>query len=151
MLSPRQRKTSARFVLEKRVSDTRAAVSTGWFRISCVRVVILPITTALVENLSMAPGSKTRTLSWLILNLVYYLWQMLAPTLTAASSLSPVPRLAGSTESTSCSEKSPKEWMLLEKYDFPSSISYTQFLQAINMYSCCIIILSYLSLYIYKS
>lgn len=120
MLSPRRRKTSVRFVLERRVSVTKAAVSTGWSRISCVRVVISLTTTAPVENPSMAPGSRTKISSWLIPNLVYYLWQMLAPTLTAASSSSPVPRPAGSTESTSCSEKSSKEWMLLEKYDYLS-------------------------------
>jgi len=134
MSSPKPRRTSARFVRERRVLATRVAVSTGWFRTSCVRVVISPITTAPEESPSMAPDSRTRTLSWLTPNLVYYLWQMLAPTLMAASSLSPVPRPAGSTENTSCSEKLSKGWMLLEKYDF-LSLPIFHFRECTNVHS----------------
>jgi len=118
MLSLRQQRIFVLCAVVRRVLATRVVASTGWFQISCVRVVISPTTTVLVANLFMVRGSKTRTSNWLIPSLVYSLWQMLVPTPTAANSLSPAPRPVGLMENMLCLEKLPKAWMLLEKYVF---------------------------------
>merc|ERR1712168_288513 len=108
LMSQRLLKTLGLCALEKKDLDTKDPSSTESSRNLCAKEEILLITTGLEVNPSMAPNSKTKTLSTDTLNQTCFLWPTPDPTPTAPNFSSPPSHAHGSTENTSSLAKSLK-------------------------------------------
>ena len=114
MSSQKPLKTSVLCALVRRDLDSRGPSSIASSQVSCAKGVTSPLVMAPEENPFTAESLKTRTSSWSTPALASFPWLMLAPTPTAPSSSSALPRLPGLTTSMLSSVPWQTAWMSSE-------------------------------------